>query len=390
MRERGLSGLTDLLCGVRGGVQSLLQRRSGTETAVSESVEDVEGTERFRWITRNTLWFGLLVHAVFLAVFVALHVWSLVGLNVASVLAYVLALRLNGTGAFTVPAAIGGVEVTVHAVAATAVLGLRSGFFIYLPLLIVITFLHPTIGNRAKAAWAMVQAFVFMALMAAAETLQPQVALPAVAVRDLMVFNAFVFVASLAFLAHVTNEATTSAERDLRAALARLHELSRTDPLTGLLNRRAMSELLHAETERVARHGRPFALLIADLDDFKGINDAYGHPLGDHALRAVAQRLLGAIRVQDQVARWGGEEFLLLLPETDMATGLQVAERLRSAVAGAALVLDGVEHHATATFGVAVYELGSTIHDTIRAADHALYAGKERGKDRVVAGPPAA
>jgi diguanylate cyclase (GGDEF)-like protein len=147
-----------------------------------------------------------------------------------------------------------------------------------------------------------------------------------------------------------------------------------------------MSELLEIEAARVERNGRTFAVVVADLDDFKGVNDAYGHPVGDHALRCVAARLLGAVRAQDHVARWGGEEFLLLLPETDAKTALRVAERLRSAVSEPPLQLDDHEYRATATFGLDVYHSGATVHEVVRQADRALYAGKRLGKDRVVQG----
>ncbi len=382
----GLAALRRLNAGLRAWLRGVFERPSGSHTSIRAVVADVQGVERFRWILRNMLWFGLLAHVLFTAVFFGLEVWSLAVLNVASVLSYLLALRLLHRGHADAPFGIGGIEVAVHATLVTLALGVRPGFFIYLPLLTVLTFLNPKSSLRTKILLGIAQALMFMAVVAAAETFQPILALDVGALRLLMVFNAALFVGSLSFLAHVVSEAARSAERDLRAALTRVDELARTDSLTGLLNRRAMSELLDAEAARVERRGRPFAVLVADLDDFKGINDAYGHPVGDHALRSVASRLLGAVRAQDLVARWGGEEFLLLLPETDQETALHVAERLRAAVSEPALQLDGVEFGVTATFGVAVHSKGGTVLDSIRQADRALYAGKTLGKDRVVKG----
>lgn len=371
---------------LRAGLRAVFERPSGSHTSIQAVVADVQGVERFRWILANMLLLGLAVHVLFTLLFFGLGVWTLAVVNVASVLSYLLALRLLRRGLVDGPFAVAAVEVAAHAALVTLVLGARPGFFIYLPLLTVLTFLNPKTSLRTKALWGIVQALMFMAVVAAAETFRAMLVLDPAALRVMMVFNAAIFVGTLGFLAHVVSEAARSAERDLRAALGRVDELARTDTLTGLLNRRAMSELLEAEAMRVERHGRPFTVLVADLDDFKGVNDAYGHPVGDHTLRSIAARLLGAVRVQDQVARWGGEEFLLLLPETDRETGLRVAARLRTAISENPLQLDGVEFRVTATFGVAVYRKGNTVLETIRHADRALYRGKRVGKDRVVEG----
>lgn len=388
--EPGSTSSSSPLNRVYGAVASLVTRRSNTHTSIQEVVADVHGVERFRWILRNMAWFGLLVHVIFLLVFSVVGVWSLAVFNVACVLMYVLALLLIRRGETDVPFLVTGLAVFTHAVFATTVLGVRSLFFMYVPLLTVLTFLNPRASIRTKSLWGAAEATVFMLLLGLGELLRPLAPMTAVTLRWLAVLNGALVVGTLGFLAHVTHEAVQAAERDLRHAMARLDELARTDPLTGLLNRRAMSKMLEAESKRVARHGRPFAVMVADLDDFKAINDEYGHPVGDHALRAIAQRLLGAVRAQDQVARWGGEEFLLLLPETDMATALSVADRLRLGVAETPLQAGDTELHVTGTFGVAIYELGGSVHETVRAADLALYSGKSDGKDRVVRGDMAA
>ncbi|MEJ2288558.1 MAG: GGDEF domain-containing protein [Deinococcales bacterium] len=362
------------------------QRPTGSHTSIREVVADVHGVERFRWVLGNTVRAALALHTVFIVLFAALGVWPLAAVNLGSVMLYALALAWVRRGHLQAAFAVTALEIVVHAFVATIFLSLSSGFFIYIPLATVLTFLQPQVDRTTKVVWGIGEALAFLGVVALGEATDSMVHLPSLTLSALAVANAFLFVASLGFLAYVTQEAAQSAERDLRIALARLDELARTDTLTGLLNRRAMSELLDAEATRVARHGRPFSVLIADLDDFKGINDAHGHAAGDHALRCVAQRLLGAVRAQDQVARWGGEEFLLLLPETDLETGLQVAERLRAAVSEPPLQLDGVEIRSTATIGVAVFEQGHTVFDAIRSADRALYTGKGLGKDRVVRG----
>lgn len=163
------------------------------------------------------------------------------------------------------------------------------------------------------------------------------------------------------------------------ALVQRLHQLARTDALTGLLNRRAFDEQLQREIQRTMRTSEPLALLLGDVDHFKQINDRRGHAAGDEALTHVAQTLTHTARTVDTVARVGGEEFALLLPGTDLDGALDAAERLRQALADSP---DGL----TMSFGVVeAPHHGHTPDDLLRAADRALYTAKQRGRDRAVA-----
>lgn len=159
---------------------------------------------------------------------------------------------------------------------------------------------------------------------------------------------------------------------------------ARTDPLTGLPNRRHLLELMHYEVTRLARDGRPFCLLMADLDDFKEINDRHGHDAGDSVLREVARRLREAVRKQDTVARWGGEEFLLLLPDSTESGAMVLANKLREHVSGEPFPIgrDRAPVEVTLTIGFSECRQGTSLDDCIRAADQALYRGKRDGKNR--------
>ncbi|MBS0213842.1 MAG: GGDEF domain-containing protein [Proteobacteria bacterium] len=168
--------------------------------------------------------------------------------------------------------------------------------------------------------------------------------------------------------------------KHLNVALARA---SLTDPLTGLPNRRAMIEQLERATE-IARNGPGYAVAMIDIDHFKRINDTFGHAIGDAVLRALASRLHAAQREGDFVARWGGEEFLLLLSGCDAHTARALCETLRAAIEDAR-----VEHHdkhlaVTVSIGVAVHEPVLSFEDAIRDADRALYAAKSYGRNTVV------
>jgi len=168
---------------------------------------------------------------------------------------------------------------------------------------------------------------------------------------------------------------------------ARLEQLAQTDPLTQLLNRRALTERITAEMERALRYDSTMALLMIDLDHFKRVNDTYGHLVGDDVLRDVAQLLSDTIRTSDIVARYGGEEFLVLLPETDDAGAESFAERIRFAVEQHLFASDSLPEplRLTASVGVAVYPAAriESVEDLFARADAALYRAKADGRNRV-------
>ncbi len=170
----------------------------------------------------------------------------------------------------------------------------------------------------------------------------------------------------------------------LNEAIEQLHMAAMTDSLTGLGNRRYMSTKIQEEMVRFRRSQRAFSIILADIDHFKQVNDEHGHECGDGVLRHVSDILRVGVREQDHVARWGGEEFLLLLPETPADGALLVAEKLRVAIAESQAVCLGRDIRVTMTFGVTAYDESGSMDGAIRQADHALYLGKQRGRNRTV------
>lgn len=170
---------------------------------------------------------------------------------------------------------------------------------------------------------------------------------------------------------------------------ARLHrtleQQAQIDELTGLANRRHGSELLQRELVRAERSGAQLAVVLSDIDGFKRVNDAHGHAVGDAVLAAFADVVRSRLREIDVACRWGGEEFLFLLPDTGDAGALEVSEALRCEFAAQFVQLpDGSPLHATASFGVAVFETGVSAEALVARADDALYEAKRAGKDAVV------
>jgi diguanylate cyclase (GGDEF)-like protein len=170
---------------------------------------------------------------------------------------------------------------------------------------------------------------------------------------------------------------------------ARLHRIverqALLDSLTGLANRRSIEEALRSELARAARFGTPAALVLADIDDFKRVNDHHGHAVGDEVLREFADALRETLRESDTAGRWGGEEFALILAGTDADGGAALAERARVLIGERTVHLPGGEAvQVTASFGVAAFpECGETVA-LLEAADDALYEAKRRGKNQVV------
>ena len=164
----------------------------------------------------------------------------------------------------------------------------------------------------------------------------------------------------------------------LRAEVEELRREAMTDGLTGLLNHRAFYSRLGAERQRAARHSRSLALVLFDLDAFKSLNDAHGHPVGDRALRLVARSLTEQARAGDALARLGGDEFAVIAPETDAAAALRLGERLRAAATDA-LASAGLP--STLSAGIADLTVATTVDELVRCADDALYHAKRRGRN---------
>jgi two-component system cell cycle response regulator len=175
---------------------------------------------------------------------------------------------------------------------------------------------------------------------------------------------------------------------DFKQYLDTCEEAAFTDHLTGLANRRRFERQLEREAGRSLRYNRPFCLLLIDIDNFKAVNDTYGHEAGDEAIRRLANSLQAGTRGIDLAARIGGEEFAVILPETHFGGGLELAERLRSAVREIEIPVVG---YITSSFGVAEFPLhAQTERELIAVADAALYEAKRRGRDRVVGVEPVA
>jgi diguanylate cyclase (GGDEF)-like protein len=183
----------------------------------------------------------------------------------------------------------------------------------------------------------------------------------------------------------VENRTKELADATLRLEVANteLKKLAESDPLTGLANRRSMDRVLKQEFDRFLRRKRPFTLLVIDLDDFKTVNDRYGHEVGDKVLKVAAGLMESVLRNEDQVFRLGGEEFCLLALDTDKEQAMALAERVRQTMDHSEIEINGDHIRMTASIGGATFHEHMAIEDLFRVADEAMYRAKHSGKNRV-------
>jgi len=169
---------------------------------------------------------------------------------------------------------------------------------------------------------------------------------------------------------------------ELRARNAVLELMARTDPLTSIANRRYLTDQVRQSAALADRQGTPLAILMIDIDHFKQVNDDFGHDTGDSVLRRVSRAVLTSVRAGDVVGRWGGEEFLAILPDTTLTGAMEVAERVRATVDGQGGRDDQAGPHVTVSIGVSSGP-GREVQDILRAADAALYEAKGSGRNTV-------
>jgi len=314
------------------------------------------------------------VDCLYFVFFLAVDSPWLAWINVVSVAMYALAYRLARRQRLRWAALLIWLEAFPHAVIGTLMTGWDSGFH-YLLLMFIPSVILTNARQKARAF--VVALLVFLGVLDfLARELGPLAPLSANALTALKWLNITIFVTMFSSLASYYRQKIFQAERSL-------HAQATQDALTGLYNRRHFRLMAEQELARCNRTGNCASLLIMDIDFFKMINDTYGHETGDLVLTSIARTLKQGVREMDTLARWGGEEFVLLMPGIDAAEALVVAERFRQAVAQTPVIFSSGEIHCTLSFGVTQLEAGETLGATIARADRALYRSKVTGKNRV-------
>lgn len=322
-------------------------------------------------------------HAVFYTVYDAEGFRALIVTDAVAAVAFVGVLLLVRAGRAHA-AALGVLALAlVQIVVATAHMGWPSGVHLYLlaggPLGLLL------FSDRQRALrWAsiVVAASVFLLCQVTMPLSRALVALPEPMITFLFTVNAGLTAVVISVIAVATHLRAAHSSQAAADATARAEYLAATDPLTGLPNRRPVTETLEA----LASVGSgSYCLAIADLDHFKRLNDAYGHSCGDRVLATIGRRLREQLRLTDTVGRWGGEEFVFVLPGATLEEATAMLERVRAIVADHAVPCAGHSHEVTVSIGVTDGLDDERAHRVIKRADDALYAAKSGGRNSVVA-----
>lgn len=331
-----------------------------------------------------------MVHVCLVALFAIMGIVPMTLLNIGSVLLYLTclwAIRHDRDQRRVFYATY--LEIIVQSFAATLCIGWRFGFPQYVIALVPFGYYmcHTLIGNRRKYVIATVLGAAALVSFVSCRILSmffgplyhPEVSEGMV--LGIYIFNTlcnfgFLFIVTVIFLVEMQ-----TATNQLQKQNEILDTMAHIDPLTELYNRRSMHAFLN-EVQDV-RENEPFCLIMCDIDDFKGINDTYGHDTGDNVLREIARIVQSQVEKYGRACRWGGEEMLLLI-YGDLEQARRIAENIRREVNGFGFCLGGQSMHCSITIGVAMHQEGDRIDHTITHADNNLYYGKRNGKNRVV------
>jgi diguanylate cyclase (GGDEF)-like protein len=311
------------------------------------------------------------IHAAFALVLQWVGANTLALANVAVVALWGVFAWLMRTRRNRLAVSLAWLIIPSHAVFATVVVGWDAGFHYYLVLVPPLLFLSPGSRLANKVVLALVLTVFYITLDLFGRHNLPSHPLPPSLQAGVWVFNVTATFGMLAYFAHLYFAVVGEAE-------ARLRVLATSDPLTGLANRRRMLELASGEEARGRRDGTAPCFILGDVDHFKRINDGSGHETGDQVLMILASALCSSLREVDTVARWGGEEFLMLLPDTSLEAALEVTDRVRERIASAVWP---TPHPVTMTFGVSRLRPGESVAAAVARADEALYRGKLSGRN---------
>ncbi len=328
------------------------------------------------------------VHLFLVCIFIYLNIMPLYLFNIGSVLTYLFSTRFIREEKYLTVYYITYFEIILHSVAATLCIGWQFGFAQYIIAIIPVGYYTGyMIDAKRRSLLIATQNAIFAAALFLACKSFSYYHKPFYSIEDpavelfLYFFNSictfvFLIVFSLIYILEIK-----LSHAKLRHQNGILEQLAYTDPLTGLHNRRSMQLFI----EQALKSDFNFSLIMGDIDDFKKINDTYGHDFGDVALHDIAQIALEQVSEHGYVCRWGGEEILILVNNCSAEKTVQIAEDIRRNVEQHVFRLGERLIHCTLTLGVASYERGKTIEETITNADSKLYRGKQNGKNVVVA-----
>ncbi len=350
------------------------QQLKSVDFSVTENPASKLARNAFWLMVRRVTVVAAVIDFAFFVLFLIFDSFVLAWMNVVSISLYIAAYWLVSKRHNMLALALIWVEVLGHAAIGTMLVGWDSGFHYYLLMFI------PAIVMSTRLSTVVSLLLVLIAVYLGLHTASRQFGLVA-PLSDIGLWVVHGFNVVVVFM--MASYTARFYYNSVRKAENKLLQLATQDSLTGLSNRRNLLERARQEIVRARRRNDPISLVIADIDHFKSINDQYGHDAGDNVIRHAAELLLRLCREQDVVARWGGEEFLLLLPSTNLLAAEALAERFRQAVVETVVAYGELDIKLKMSFGVAALEHNENIDDAIARADKAMYQSKNDGRNRV-------
>lgn len=317
-------------------------------------------------------------HVVFMGLFYVLGAYTLAKVNLGSVMVFAISFLCLRKRLNLLAVALIMSEVLGHAILAIRSIGWDSGFHYYLLIVVPVVVISKVRIPAFRPIVLLGLLMIYIYMDKVMRGLAPYDVLSTQVLSGLRYFNISATFLLLIYLSGMYLRLVTKAEDALRV-------LATTDPLTQLLNRRSLLDIAEYEVVQRKRHKAPLAFILADIDHFKSINDQHGHAAGDAVLKAVSKTLRQASREQDSIARWGGEEFLILMPEATKDVAMKVAERLRQQVETLSVPVNDNVIKVSMTFGVSAHQADEIVDAPLSRADAALYQGKMAGRNQVVA-----
>ncbi|HEY8539493.1 MAG TPA: GGDEF domain-containing protein [Steroidobacteraceae bacterium] len=332
--------------------------------------------EEYIRVSRQGMLLAVAMHGIFGIFALAIGAPLLMYLQIVSVVVYAVTYCLSFHGYRRLIRGLTVLDLLGHSTLASWIIGVESGFQYYSWILLPLVFTSAELTERSRLRRALVLCAIYVINGWWLSRVTPLVQVDPAALEALRSFNLICYFTATTMSALAFTRATTDAE-------AKLREAADTDGLTGLLNRRRMSDRMQGLWQHARRAQRRITVLLLDIDHFKSINDRFGHACGDEVIVRVGDVLKRVVRQEDLVARWGGEEFMILLPDTPLEQAREIAERIRIEIGRIAFSFDP-SLRVTATSGLAAWREGENLEATIHRADLMLLAGKRRGKNCIV------
>lgn len=328
----------------------------------------------------------IIIHAIYFIIFLINNITMLTYFNIGSTVFYVGLYIVAKKGYPYLSFGLMHVEVIVYTIFASVCLGWDSGFsylvLCFLGTLSIVTFKNPSI----KYILGLIDIVVFFALRIYCVNHGAiySYEINSNFINDIFIYNVIIYLGEVLFLSIYNNRTTRWLQRKLFEQNNFLQDLASKDQLTKLFNRRSMTECLSNAYNESMSKGQTFSIAICDIDNFKQVNDTYGHQCGDFVLSAVASIILNNIRKTDTACRWGGEELLIIFPDTDINNAVDQTERIRKLIGEYNFIYRDYKLKITMTFGVCDSKKFQTVSNMVLEADRLLYNGKRNGKNRVI------